>query len=107
QPIHLYWGARQLHDVYERDLVLGWTHQYPHFRFTAVLSDSTDKTARLGWVHEAVLAEHPDLERYDIYAAGRPGLVEAIRRTFPARGVREEHLLFDSFDYASDPKPLA
>ena len=111
QPIHLYWGARQLHDVYEQDLVLAWTRQYPHFRFTVVLSDATARTAaphqQLGWVHEAVLAEHPDLERYDIYAAGPPGLVEAIRSTFPARGVQEEHLLFDSFDYASDPKPLA
>ena len=105
QPIHLYWGARQLDDVYEEDVVLGWARQYPHFRFTAVLSDAVGTRAphqRLGWVHEAVLTDHANLEPFDVYAAGPPGLVEAIRRTFPERGIRDEHLFFDSFDYADD-----
>jgi CDP-4-dehydro-6-deoxyglucose reductase len=74
-------------------------------RFTAVLSDATEAKAahqRLGWVHEAVLADHPNLAPFDVYAAGPPALVEAIRATFPAQGVREGRLFFDSFDYADD-----
>jgi CDP-4-dehydro-6-deoxyglucose reductase, E3 len=110
RPIHLYWGARQSHDVYEEELVLRWVRQYPQLRFTAVLSEATETKAahqRLGWVHEAVLADHPNLEPFDVYAAGPPALVEAIRATFPGHGVRGDRLFFDSFDYASDPKPLA
>jgi CDP-4-dehydro-6-deoxyglucose reductase len=106
RPIHLYWGARQSQDVYEEELVLGWAHQYPQLRFTAVLSEATETKAphhRLGWVHEAVLADHANLEPFDVYAAGPPALVEAIRATFPRHGVREGRLFFDSFDYASDP----
>lgn len=116
RPIHLYWGARQRHDLYEEELVLEWTRRYPQLRFTAVLSESTETTEstetrgnhhRLGWVHEAVLADHVSLETFDVYVAGPPALVEAVRASFPPRGVRVDRLFFDSFDYASDPKPLA
>ncbi len=110
RPIHLYWGARQALDVYEEALVMDWTRRYPQLRFVAVLSEASEAKAphhRLGWVHEAALADHPDLEPFDVYSAGPPALIEAIKASFPARGVREGRLLFDSFDYASDPKPLA
>ena len=102
RPIHLYWGARQAHDVYEEERVLEWVRRYPNLRFTAVLSEATGTTAphhRLGWVHEAVLADHPSLEPFEVYAAGPPALIEAIRASFPPRGVRQDRLFFDSFDY--------
>jgi NAD(P)H-flavin reductase len=61
-------------------------------------------------VHDAVLADYPNLESFDVYAAGSPALIEAIRTSFP----RQDRLYFDSFDYAvddrgrpSDTKPLA
>jgi CDP-4-dehydro-6-deoxyglucose reductase len=120
RSIHLYWGARLAHDVYEEAQVLEWVRRYPQLRFTAVLSEATETNAphhRLGWVHEAALADHPSLEAFDVYAAGPPALVEVIRTRFPARGVRLDRLFFDSFDYAADdllatrsalnPKPLA
>src|SRR5262249_47794517 len=90
RPVHLYWGARQAHDVYEEALVLGWVRQHPQLRFSAILSEANEATAphhRLGWVHEAVLLDHPSLESFDVYAAGPPALIEAIRASFPQRGV--------------------
>jgi CDP-4-dehydro-6-deoxyglucose reductase len=104
KPIHLYWGARRAQDVYEEKLVLEWARRHPQLRFTAVLSEATEAKAphhRLGWVHEAVLAEHASLEPFDVYTAGPPALIEAIRASFPHRGVREDRLFFDSFDYGS------
>src|SRR5882762_3498083 len=80
RPIHFYWGARQPHDVYEEELVLGWARQHPQLRFTVVLSEASETKAphhRLGWVHEAVLADHGNLAPFDVYAAGPPALVEA------------------------------
>ena len=60
-------------------------------------------------MHEAVLADYPDLEPFEVYAAGPPALIEAIGAAFP----RQDRLFFDSFDYAvdtsgrgSDSKPL-
>jgi CDP-4-dehydro-6-deoxyglucose reductase len=107
REIHFYWGARQAHDVYEEALVLDWRRRYPQMRFTAVLSEASGATAehrRLGWVHEAVLADHPNLETFDVYAAGPPALIEAIRAAFPRHGLQEDRLHFDSFDYAPDSR---
>jgi CDP-4-dehydro-6-deoxyglucose reductase len=105
RDIHFYWGARQAVDVYEESLVLDWAQRYPNLRFSVVLSEaaSLDPTAahrRLGWVHEVALADHPSLASFDVYAAGPPALIEAIRSTYPARGLSEDRLHFDSFDYA-------
>jgi CDP-4-dehydro-6-deoxyglucose reductase len=73
-----------------------------------VLSDTAEAGAphrRLGWVHEAVLEDHPRLEEFDVYAAGPPALIEAIRTTFPAHGLAGQRLHFDSFDYAPPAAP--
>jgi CDP-4-dehydro-6-deoxyglucose reductase, E3 len=106
--IHLYWGARQGHDLYEESLLLDWvTRHAPRLQFTAVLSEARATGndfphRRLGWVHEAVLADHPDLSAHDVYAAGPPALIEAIRHTFCGHGLPQDRLFFDSFDYAPD-----
>ena len=106
RDVHLYWGARHGQDLYEEERVLEWVRQHPRLRFTGVLSEAAEPGAahrRLGWVHEAALADYPNLERHDVYAAGPPALIEAIRASFPAHGLSEDRLHFDSFDYA----PLA
>jgi CDP-4-dehydro-6-deoxyglucose reductase, E3 len=102
REIHLYWGARQASDVYEEALVHDWTRHHPHLHFTPVLSESGP--GRRGWVHEAVLADHPDLSAFEVYAAGPPAMIEAIRSTFPRQGLGPERLYFDSFDYAPDAR---
>ena len=106
RDIHLYWGARRPPDLYEEALMLEWTHRYPRLRFTAVLSESSDTGGqahrRSGWVHEAVVADYPELSPFDVYAAGPPAMIEAIRASFPRHGLTAERLHFDSFDYAPD-----
>jgi CDP-4-dehydro-6-deoxyglucose reductase len=68
-----------------------------------VLSEpsSSWKGAR-GWVHEAVLEDIGDLEKYAVYAAGPPAMIAAVRREFGLRGVAPSRLFFDSFDYSPD-----
>lgn len=113
RTLHLFWGARTAADVYEEALVQEWVRAHPRLKFTAVLSEATAVVAahhRLGLVHEAALAEYPRLEDHDVYAAGPPAMIEAMRASFPAHGLPPERLFFDSFDYAPDaraPRPAA
>jgi CDP-4-dehydro-6-deoxyglucose reductase len=107
RDIHLYWGARHRRDVYEEALVLEWVRLNPQLKFTAVLSEPTALEAahtRVGFVHEAVLADHRDLSGLEVYAAGPPAMIEAIRGSFPRHGLAPERLYFDSFDYAPDAR---
>lgn len=109
RALHLFWGARKAADVYEEALVQEWVRVHPRLKFTVVLSEAPAAAAahhRLGLVHEAVLAEYPRLEEYDVYAVGPPAMIEAIRESFPAHGLPPERLYFDSFDYAPRAQTL-
>ena len=90
--------------------MLEWVSRYPQLNFTAVLSEANAAEAahhRVGWVHEAVLADHPQLAGFEVYAAGPPAMIEAIRASFPRHGLAAERLYFDSFDYAPDARTAA
>src|SRR5581483_10521820 len=103
RELHLFWGARTPSDLYEEELVCEWARRYPQLRFCAVLSEASGARAahrRTGLVHEAVLADFASLAPFQVYAAGPPAMIEAIRGSFPARGLPPGELHFDSFDYA-------
>lgn len=106
RDLHLYWGARRPPDLYEEATALTWARRYPRFHFHTVLSESTPAEAgpnrRSGWVHTAVLADHPNLTGFEVYAAGPPAMIEAIRASFPDQGLDPDRLYFDSFDYAPE-----
>lgn len=100
RDIWFYWGARTPVDLYQEALVREWAAMYPRFRYAGVLSGADGTAHPSGFVHEFVLAQHRDLAPFEVYAAGPPAMVEAIRAGFPARGLAPGQLHFDSFDYA-------
>jgi CDP-4-dehydro-6-deoxyglucose reductase, E3 len=107
RDIHFYWGARHVRDLYEQDQVLEWVQRHPRLTFSAVLSEASAAEAahhRHGWVHEAVLTDYPDTSAFEVYAAGPPAMIEAIRASFPRHGLPAARLYFDSFDYAPDSR---
>jgi CDP-4-dehydro-6-deoxyglucose reductase len=53
-----------------------------------------------GFVHEAVLNRLADLAGFDIYAAGPPAMIDAVRALLPRQGADPERIYIDSFDYA-------
>ncbi len=84
-PATLYWGGRRRADLYLHEEPLAWQQRYPGFHYVPVLSEPHPDDAwqgRTGLVHEAVLADFPDLSGHDVYACGVPAMVEAARRDF-------------------------
>jgi CDP-4-dehydro-6-deoxyglucose reductase len=103
RPLHLYWGARTPVDVYEHETVRHWAAEHSNLRYVPVLSGAAEVSDdwRSGWVHEAAALDlGMELPRHDIYVAGPPALVEAVRAGFPPLGVDPGRIRFDSFDYA-------
>ena len=103
RPMHLYWGVRARRDLYMNEVAERWQQEHPHIRYTPVLSEASSADAwsgRAGWVHDAVLADYADLSGVDVYASGPPPMVEVIRARFPARGLAEDRLHYDSFEFA-------
>jgi len=103
RPMHLYWGVRARRDLYLPDLPQQWADEREDFRFVPVLSEPDDDwTGRTGWVHEAVLSDHPDLAGVAVYMAGPPPMIVAARHAFFEAGLPGEHLHYDSFEYGAD-----
>jgi len=105
----LYWGVRGERDLYAHAVLEDLAQRCPaegrpaRLRYAPVLSEpSPDWRGSRGFVHETVLEDIDDLEKYDVYAAGPPAMIAAVRREFGRRGVAANRLFFDSFDYAPD-----
>jgi len=104
RQVTLYWGMRDAPGLYEHEWLRGLERERPGFRYCPVLSDPAAAGAgmRAGLVHEAVLEDHPDIARFDVYASGPPAMIDVIRSRTVAAGLPREQLHFDSFDYAPD-----
>jgi CDP-4-dehydro-6-deoxyglucose reductase len=104
-PAFLYWGGRRKQDLYMLDLAESWVKRTSSFSFRPVLSapEATDAWAgRTGLVHEAVLADFPDLSAYDVYACGVPAMVEAAKRDFAKAHLPADRFFADLFLTTSD-----
>jgi CDP-4-dehydro-6-deoxyglucose reductase len=106
RPMTLYWGARQKKDLYLLPLAEQWAASLPNFRFVPVLSEPAAQDAwhgRTGLVHQAVIADLPDLSAYQVYACGAPVMVESALRDFTVHhGLPVQEFYADSFTSAAD-----
>ena len=103
RPIHLYWGVRSRRDLYLPELAAQWAAAHPGFRFVPVLSEpDADWEGLSGFVHQAVVEDHPDMSGFDVYMAGPPVMVQAGRKAFEDAGLGLEHMFSDAFEFAAD-----
>ena len=102
RPMQLYWGAKNRAGLYMNALAEQWAEKNG-IAYTPVLSEPAEGDGwigRTGLVHEAVLADHPDLSAYQVYACGAPVMCEAAKRDFTARGLPPDEFFADVFSYA-------
>jgi CDP-4-dehydro-6-deoxyglucose reductase len=111
RPAVLYWGARRKADLYMHDWALQAASSMPNLRYVPVLSESSaeeDWTGRTGFVHNAVMADLPDLSGHEVYACGAPLMVEAAEHDFVVRCMLPADAFFaDSFTSEADKADAA
>jgi CDP-4-dehydro-6-deoxyglucose reductase len=106
RPAVLYWGCRSKADLYQHEWAEAAAARLPNLRYVPVLSEAKPEdnwTGRTGFVHQAVMADHPDLSAHQVYACGAPLMVEAAQRDFTAQcGLPADEFYADSFTSEAD-----
>lgn len=106
RPTTLYWGCRSRVDLYLHDWAVQQAAELPWLRYVPVLSEARPEdnwTGRNGLVHQAVLADLPDLASHEVYACGAPVMVQSARQDFTARaGLPDEYFYADAFTSEAD-----
>jgi CDP-4-dehydro-6-deoxyglucose reductase len=78
----------------------------PNLKYVPVISNAEAEdqwSGRTGFVHQAVLQDHPDLSGFQVYACGAPIVVESAQRDYVAQGgLPEEEFYADSFTSEAD-----
>ena len=106
RPATLYWGCRSRADLYLNDWAEAAAAELPWLRYVPVLSEPKPEDAwrgRTGLVHEAVMADWPDLAGHQVYACGAPVMVAAAQRDFTARcHLPDDEFFADAFTSEAD-----
>lgn len=104
RPIFLYWGVKQLRDLYLPELPKRWASEHANFHFIPVLSEPAqedDWHGRTGLVHEAILADFPELKGHEIYACGSVRMVESIFPFLKKQGAEDGACFSDAFSVSA------
>ena len=105
RPLHIYWGAKARVDLYQHELPQQWAAQHANISYVPVLSEPAagdQWSGRTGLVHQAVIADFPDLSGHQVYACGAPAMIDAARRDFTSLcRLPEEEFFADAFSFAS------
>jgi CDP-4-dehydro-6-deoxyglucose reductase len=106
RPAVLYWGCRSRVDLYLHNWAQAAAERLPWLTYVPVLSEPKAEDAwsgRTGFVHQAVMADLPDLSGHEVYACGAPVMVESARRDFVERcGLPAEAFYADAFTSEAD-----
>jgi CDP-4-dehydro-6-deoxyglucose reductase len=106
RPTTLYWGGRRPSDLYMNDWVDAQLKVMPQLTYVPVVSNALPEdawTGRTGFVHQAVLQDHPQLDAFQVYACGAPIVVESARADYVQKaGLPEEAFFADSFTSEAD-----
>jgi CDP-4-dehydro-6-deoxyglucose reductase len=106
RPVSLYWGCRRRIDLYQHDWCLQQAQHMPLLNYVPVLSEPTPDDAwngRTGLVHQAVMADWPDLSGHQVYACGVPVMVDAAQRDLVSLcGLPGDEFFADAFTSAAD-----
>jgi CDP-4-dehydro-6-deoxyglucose reductase len=103
REVHFYMGVRSRRELYMHQKCLDWEKEHSRFHYIPVLSEPTPEDAwdgATGWIQDQILKDFDKLEGYQLYTAGPPVMVHALKKTLVKAGLRPHRMFYDSFEHA-------
>ncbi len=106
RDVTLYWGGRRPSDLYMSQWIEAQCAAMPNLKYIPVISDAEEVdnwSGRTGFVHNAVLEDHPNLTGFQVYACGAPIVIDSAKRDFTSKaGLPKDEFYADSFTSSAD-----
>ncbi|OGB17027.1 MAG: naphthalene 1,2-dioxygenase [Burkholderiales bacterium RIFCSPLOWO2_12_67_14] len=97
-PIHLYFGVRSQHDLYDADRLNALAQRHPNLRVHIVVATGpVEAGQRRGLVTDAIAQDIASLAGWRAYLCGAPAMVEALGLLVRQMGMAPEHVHADAF----------
>ena len=103
RELHFYMGARGPGDLYMHQQCLDWEKAHSLFHYTPVLSEPAPEdgwNGATGWIQDKILDDFGSVEGYQLYTAGPPPMVRALKKTLVQAGLKPHRMFYDSFEPA-------
>ncbi|WP_286234117.1 NAD(P)H-flavin reductase [Thalassotalea sediminis] len=100
REVLVYWGLRDPSACYELEQTVNTIAKIANGKFIPVVETPHDDWAgKVGMVHKVVMKDIENLNKYDIYVAGRFDMVGVVRTDFVANGADIDHMFGDAFAF--------
>lgn len=96
--VSLYWGLRHEEDIYWQKEFSDLEKHYTNFKFTLILSQSTDTwQGKRGHVEDYIFTDIKDLAGSDYYLCGSRMMTDEMRTKLKTAGVPDNQVKFELF----------
>lgn len=96
RSMHLFWGAKTKNELYMPELPTQWARNKLNFAFIPVLETApADWSGAVGLPHETIQIRMPNLEHYQIYAAGPFEMIQKAKQNFVKLGLEPQYFYSD------------
>ncbi len=105
REIYFYMGANNKRNLYMHQRCQQWAEQNARFHYTPVLAfplAEDNWQGATGWVQDQILQDFTDLGGYQLYIAGPPIMVRALKKAVTTAGLKPHKMFYDSFEFAQE-----
>ena len=100
RKIYLYRGFKTHKDLYQDEVVENWKKNINNFESINIYSEEVVNGQEKILVHKKVIKDLGQLDSFDVYCCGAPGMIEVAYREFVEAGLNPKSFYSDAFTFA-------
>jgi len=100
RKIYLYRGFKTHKDLYQDEVVENWKKNINNFEAINIYSEEVVNGQEKSLVHKKVIKDLGQLDSFDVYCCGAPGMIEAAYKEFVEAGLNPNSFYSDAFTFA-------